>query len=158
LIAACTSFDVRVAHDPAVDPASFASWSWLPEDLCVPADQRLPDRHLERNLTGQVERILAAKGYARVPPDRADLYVNYRLPTDERENFNMPYKYRYDIVWARPERGSLDSYERGTLLIDVVDAHTKSLVWRGTGSSRLLTHASYEKRAGRLQDVIDQIL
>jgi hypothetical protein len=153
LAVACTQFDVRVDRDPAFDLAQKPSWAWLPPELMAPADQRLPDRHLERKLATTVGSVLQTKGYRE--SDRPELFVNYRLTTDAHTDVDV--RPGYGLGWWA-YRESTDRYDVGTLFLDVVDARTRTLVWRGTASARLLSHASYEKRARRTEEVVRQLL
>jgi hypothetical protein len=153
--AACTQFEVRTAGDPGFDVAGHPSWGWLPLDLSAPADQRLPDRHLERKLVTTVGRVLQEKGY-REDATAPELFVNYRLSSRDHTDVELVPGYG---IGAWTQRHSWDdTYERGTLRIDVIDAGTRTLVWRGTASARLLDHASYEKRAKRTEEVVRQVL
>src|SRR5262249_4721537 len=124
-LAACTSFQIRVAHDPSVDPSAFRSWSWLPAALMTPADQWLPDQYFDRRVRQQVAQILDDKGYQEEAADRAGFYVNYRLITDDVTGADRPYGYAYGFAWVRADRITPDSYQRGTFIIDIVDASTK---------------------------------
>jgi hypothetical protein len=153
--AACSQFDVRVDRDPSFDVARKASWAWLPSELMAPADQTLPDRSIERKLVGTVENLLHAKGYRR-SDDAPELFVNYRLTTDARTDLDIVPG--YGLGWWANRHAEYDTYDRGTLILDVVDARTRTLVWRSRASSRLLTHASYEKRIRRTQDVVRELL
>ena len=156
MLAGCSSFHVQVDRDPSADIARWRTWSWLPTALQAPSDQRLPDRYFERKLESTVERELASKGYVAASSD-PDFFVNYRLTTADRVSYQMPTGYGIDW-WVQAHHASMDSYERGTLFIDVIDARTRTLVWRGTASARLLTSASLEKRAQRTEDVVEHIL
>jgi hypothetical protein len=154
---ACTQFDVRVARDPAVDLTRSRSWAWLPADLVAPADQQLPDRYFERKLTATVDRVLSAKGFEQSAEKLPDLFINYRLTTSDRTDVDLPSGYGLGW-WAHDYRVHVDRYDVGTLILDVIDARTRTLVWRGTAAARLLPHASLEKRARRTEEVVEQIL
>jgi hypothetical protein len=158
MLAGCTKFDIKVAHDPAVDPSRFRTWAWLPPALMMPADQWLPDQYYDRRVRAEIEQILGDKRYAEVAADQADLFVNYRLITDDRTGMERPYAYSDGYVWVRPYRVTDVSYQRGTFIIDVLDAHTKTLIWRGTASAGLIPTASLETHTKRLKEVVSQIL
>jgi len=155
---ACSQFNVHTNRDPSVDLTRFRSWDWLPGDLLEPADQRLPDRYLDRKLRDAADRVLRAKGYVRAAGESPDFFLNYRLTTADRSSSQPPYRYGLGTWWPERELRSRDSYDVGTLLLDVVSPQTRALVWRGTASARLLPHASLEKSARRTESVVEHVL
>ena len=157
LAVACSQFDVHTYRDPSADVTQFRSWDWLPEELLAPADQRLPDRYLDRKLR-DAERVLRAKGYVRAAGASPDFFLNYRLTTVDRTSPQPPYRYGLGAWWPEREARARDSHDVGTLLLDVVSAQTRALVWRGTASARLLPHASLEKSARRTELVVEHVL
>ena len=157
-LAACSQFDVHTHHDPSMDVTRFRSWDWLPPELLEPADQRVNDRYLDRKLRDAAERVLAAKGYVRAAGTSPDFFLNYRLTTADRSASQPPYRYGLGTWWPERELRSRDSYDVGTLLLDVVSPQTRALVWRGTASARLLPHASLEKSARRTELVVEHVL
>jgi hypothetical protein len=157
-LAACSQFNVHANRDPSVDVTRFRTWDWLPPELLEPADQRLPDRYLDRKLRDAADRVLRAKGYERVAGKSPDFFLNYRLTTNDRSSSQPPYRYGLGTWWPERELRSRDSYDVGTLLLDVVSAQTRALVWRGSASARLLPHASLEKSARRTELVVEHVL
>ena len=154
----CTRFDVHVNRDPSVDLTRLRSWAWLPADLQEPADQRLLDRYLDRKLRATADRVLREKGVVPANGGTPDFFLNYRLTSNDRSSSAPPYRYGLGGWWSEAEARSRDSYAVGTLLLDVVLPQTRSLVWRGTASARLVPHASLEKSANRVELVVERIL
>ena len=157
-IVACSQFNVHVDRDPAVDVTRFHSWAWLPPEMLEPADQRMLDRYLDKKLRGAVERVLREKGYVPAVGEPPDMFVNYRLTTNDRSSRQPPYAYQLGSWWTHAEARSRDTYDEGTLILDVILPQTRTLVWRGTASARLLPHASLEKSTRRTEQVVEQIL
>ena len=152
---ACTKFEINVDRDPAFDVARQSTWDWVPIKLLGPIDQRLPDPYLGKKLVRTVTSVLEAKGY-RESPDNPDLWVNYRLLTDTHTDLDaVP---AYGLGWWSNIHADWDTYERGSLVLDIIDVKTRALVWRGIASARLLSHASYEKRSERTEEVARKLL
>jgi hypothetical protein len=152
--AACSQFDVRVERDPAADFGGFRSWAWLPVNLQAPMDQQLPDRYFERKLVEAVDRVLGAKGYVESADGAApDFFINYRLL--QQVTTDLQIEPGYGIGWWGVTR---DTYDAGTLVLDVVDARKSALVFRGTAAARLVPQASLERRAKRVEEAVEQIL
>ena len=124
--------------EPAVDFAEYRTFAWDRADAMPVSDTRL-----ERNpmftdhMYGAVERQLAARGIeltdAAAPPD---LLVHYhasvinRLAVERRGP--APSACATETCNDRVE-----DFEQCTLVLDVVDARTRQLVWRGWSEHRL---------------------
>src|SRR6185369_7177396 len=108
-----------------------------------------------KKLVRTVTSVLEGKGYRESPAD-PDLWVNYRLLTDTHTDLDaVP---AYSLGWWSNVHADWDTYERGSLVLDIIDVKTRALVWRGIASARLLSHASYEKRAERVEEVAQKLL
>jgi hypothetical protein len=55
--------------------------------------------------------------------------------------------------------GQVDVYQynEGTLIVDIVDAKTNQLVWRGTATKTIDESASPEQREANLKEVVSRI-
>jgi hypothetical protein len=156
----CSRFSVQADADPNVDFARFATFAWMPPDEAPPMDQRLQDRAIERRVQSGVEAGLRARGYQPATGGTPDLWVTYRLISESRSSRGIPAGYGgYQLGWwagGRIQR--TENYERGTLIVDVIDAKDDELVWRGSASARLLPHISFEKRAKRATEAVEKIM
>lgn len=156
----CSQFTVRTERDPEADFSRYRSFGWLPIAQAPPMDQDTRDRALTKRIYEAVQSQLESKGYAAAASDGADLLVTFRvLMTD---GYEEPH-YAYSMPWRRGMyrdtlHASADSYERGSLIVDVIDRRANELVWRGSASARLLASASYEKKVSRVDAAVTQIL
>jgi hypothetical protein len=157
LLAGCSRYELRIQPDPSVDVTRFRTWAWLPGELCEPADQRLPDRYIDRKLREAAARVLRKRGYEPAGDGTPDFWLNYRLTSDDASRYYVPRGYGL-AQWSRWDRAGVDTYDEGTLILDAIEVAPRELVWRGSASARLLPHISLEKRAERVEDVIEKIL
>jgi hypothetical protein len=114
----------------------------------------------EARIRGAVERELTQKGYRVTEPAGADLYVGYILSFERRYENPAPeagYANQWGYVVSVPRPGGYDS-EQGTLVIDVADPHDDGLVWRGSGSGRVLRRPSPEQSTRGIEDAVSEIL
>jgi Domain of unknown function (DUF4136) len=85
-----------------------------------------------------VETELASKGKQKVDSN-PDMYVILHAIYDQQATFNTTgYGYGYGPYW-RGGGGGLSTtteykYTIGTMIVDIYDAKTKQLIWRGSGS------------------------
>lgn len=92
------------------------------------------DRRIER----QLEASLRAKGF--VADERPDFRVTFNTVTKTRTELNHfgppPYR-RFPYHGYGGRYLDFQEYEEGTFVIDIIDAKTKQLVWRGAYARRL---------------------
>jgi hypothetical protein len=104
-------------------------------------DNSITNRELRTDLT----RAFQGKGYV-LNQDAPDFVVAYYAGTKEKMDttYWQPepwYRYRYwgRPGWAWPWYGApiaeVQQYTQGSVIVDVVDAKTKQLVWRGQGTA-----------------------
>lgn len=123
--------------EPGVDFVRFATYDWGPADALPVSDQRLRENpFFVDDVHGAIDTELNRHGLVRAVTERADLMVHYHAAITERvEVTSRPGSYR-DCVGdnCRPD---VNTYDAGTLVIDIVDASTRELVWRGWAEHRL---------------------
>jgi len=124
---------VTFDYDHDADFSSYRTYAWVePEKL--PADSLI-----RRNIVSEIDQQLAAKGLTKTDtnPDLHVLAVGGA--TDETVVDTDEYGYGYGPGWyygGAPMNAStgIVRYTRGTLVVDLSDARTKKLVWRGTAT------------------------
>jgi len=131
VLTACATMNIGAYRDGQIDFGRYHSWRWAAADALPVGDARLDHNAFFRDrLEGAVDRELAARGLTQAFTGTADLAVHFHINVAQR----------FDASAMEAERGSciaLDcrprvvSYEAGTLVLDVVDARTDRLVWRG---------------------------
>ncbi len=141
LLAACSSVSVRTQYDANRDFTRYQTFVWAPEPT-GPGSFGSPQ--FRARLEQAVERTLEAKGLRRAPPGtEPDVRLTYHArQRTERDvwvsswgNGVVP---TLDSDWGYPGYGwdeppmDVRDYEVGTLVLEVIDARTGRLVWRGT--------------------------
>jgi hypothetical protein len=118
--------------DRHLDVARYARYDWGPADRMPAGDPRL-DRNpfFNDRVQGAIERQLAAKGLILVADasERPDLIIHYHASITERIEVN-----RVEQTYGpSPEHGRAEivRFEAGTLIVDMIDAATGRLIWRG---------------------------
>lgn len=138
--------DLRSDYDRNVDFSQYKTFGFFDpaqRSNKGPGYDTLIDQRLEEAITREME----ARGYTR--SDSPDLNINYSVVTQEvQEVRSAPsarpvypyygYRGRYYDPW--PSYGYdtwVVDYEKGSLLIDLVDAKSNQLVWEGAGEGRV---------------------
>lgn len=119
------------------------------------------DPMLVNSISNQALRVnvtdaFIARGYA-LSPDSADFTVAYYASTRERLDITMwDYGYRRRwIGWGGVETVATP-YTEGTVIVDVVDAKTNDLLWRGRGTARTSDHPTEFQRY--LRDAVTAVV
>lgn len=138
---------VYVNYDPEYDAAKIRSFAWKDsgENTVASANPLLHSR-----IMNGIEYYLTLAGWQE--DDAApSVYVTYHASTEKEVVLDTShYGYGYPGAW--PYYGSaypsvaygtstttMRTYEKGTLIVDVWDAATSKLVWRGTAPDITLT-------------------
>lgn len=154
-LSACSvRYDVRTDFDPEADFARFHSYAFAPRPKQDTPDI-LDNSLVRKRLDALFARHLTARGLrAAADPAAADLTVRYWIAARERTDvssipsaapFLGPYPYRgpypfWGARWAPMyDDVIVQHYTEGTLVLDLVDAKSESLVWRAYVVGRIST-------------------
>ena len=120
-----------------LDFARYRTYDWAPADGLPRTDERLrANPFFVDDVHGAIDTELNRRGLVRATAERADLLVHYHAAVNERlEVTTRPGLFR-DCL-GDDCRSEVTTYEAGTLVVDLVDASTQRLVWRGWAEHRL---------------------
>lgn len=125
----CASFAVNADFDPTIDFGTYRTFAWGPRDALPTGDPRFDNNPFFDNRTrAEVEAQLVDRGYAMALQAQADLLVHYHIVIRERVDM---YSVDRDMGYQTGTDTAMREYEEGTLMIDLVDARTKRVIWRG---------------------------
>jgi hypothetical protein len=130
-LAGCATMNVSSHVERSINFAQFHTYDWGPADALPTGDPRLDDNPFFHDyLQGAVERELASKGLARSASGAPDLLIHYHANVTRR--FSVAGVDReYGPCTGDDCQPRLTEYQAGTLVVDIVDAHTNTVVWRG---------------------------
>jgi hypothetical protein len=132
VVAGCATLSVSSHIEPGVDLAQYHTFDWGPADALPTSDARLnEDPAFNDWVQGAVERGLARKGIALTESEaEPDLRIHYHANITERidvDRLDQDYGFCTGEGCLPPVR----TYEAGTLVIDIIDARTNRVIWRG---------------------------
>lgn len=114
-----------------LDITKYHTYDWGPADAFPTGDLRLDSNPVfQDQVQGAVERHLAGRGLERSASGDPDLLVHYHANISERIDVNRTER-EYGYCQGVDCDAWVIQYEAGTLVIDIVDARTKRLIWRG---------------------------
>ena len=164
-VASCgPSYDVRTMASPDARFAGMTTFRLLPVPPARDGrahdgayDPMVNNSIANRALRSAIADVLVDRGYSEVS-GRADFEVAvYASARDRLDVTTWDYGYPYwpRRPWNTPaERAT--QYTEGTVVVDVVTPITRELLWRGTGSTRLIEEPTADTR--ELQSVARAIM
>jgi hypothetical protein len=150
LLTGCSSVSTDYDFDATADFSKYRSFQWIPasaERVANPAElSQLQDRRIR----DAVQKNLAEKG---ISPAAAnpDLIVAYSTRIDPKtevidDGYHGYGYWGYRGSYYRPSSMQVYQYEEGTLIVDLIDARRKQLVWRGKAVGIVGDYADSENR------------
>ncbi len=155
---------IYVDYDRSIDPSKYETFAWgRPEGPSLHDQSPLMDSRIKN----AIEYHLTEGGLAE-DPKNPDLYVTYYTSVEDEvrlDTTHMGYGYGPGWGWSPYWGGSMGmgsstttmtKYKRGTLIIDVWDAKTKKLIWRG--SAQGVVKENPAKAAKQIDKAITKIV
>jgi hypothetical protein len=137
-IGGCATMRVSSHTERGLSWSHYRTFDWGPADSLPAGDPRFEaDPYFQDRVQGAIEKQMAASGFARTAPAaQPDLLVHYHATIAERIDVDEIDRDHGYCVTAdcRPR---VTRYEAGTLVVDIVDARTSRLIWRGWAQDSL---------------------
>jgi hypothetical protein len=162
-----TGAQVQVDYDQKADFRAFRSYAWAP---MTAEEQQEKSRNslTHERIQSAIDAHLAARGFQKVGEDQADFLVTHTVALESRtqvQTTQMSVGYgRYGtrggigVGYGMPLESTSYQYKVGTLIIDIIDARQKRLVWRGSGERILSEDLSPEKRTEVINTTVNEVL
>jgi hypothetical protein len=149
-LSACATMNVSSHVARGQDFTTYQTWEWAPPDPLPETDPRLDTAFVRDHLQGAVEKEFARRHVDRLTTGTPDLLVHYHANISPK------------IDASRADPGSGACYDEdclvrvlenevGTIMVDVVDARSGRLVWRGWAQTNV---EGVLDNPGRLEDRI----
>jgi hypothetical protein len=155
-IVVAQKLEVKTNHDPDADFSAIKTYAWLPPAPVIKntsdavSNPTLSQEALGPSIVAAVDKQLAARGL--VPADRV--------------GFNQTYLgeyYGYVTGWGSPiapglaPSTSMTVYEKGAVVIDIVQRASKRAIWRGSVVTRVHQERTLDERIARINDGVERI-
>jgi hypothetical protein len=170
-LAGCSPLSVVSDYDTAVPFGSYRSYRWASDGKSVPdGDLFAGNPLIYKRVRSSVDRELQAKGFLLRETGPVDFTVATHAGTRERVavttapafsfSYGRGYHRRghgyYSAIWYDPFASyqSLTYYEEETLFIDIFDANTGEMAWRGVASGIM---RSFDTTGGTRRDLDEAV-
>ncbi len=137
---------VTVQFDQAADFSKYRTFA-IRDGQLNSKNPLLNSELVKKRIESDIERYLTAKGLTEAPSGPSDLNVRYHFGAARKTEVET-----YPAGWyGWGTRVVRVPYSEGTLVIDLRDPATKSLVWRGIASEE---KSDASKIEGKLDDMV----
>ncbi len=177
-ITGCYPMQVRTDFDPQVPFAQLRSYNWIDRESVTGGGPAIDSPLLERRVRNAVDSVLANRGYREVSSDAdPDFRVTFSVVAEEIvvvDGYGGYYPYAgsygrhgfghhgfgYSPYFYDPYYGGgyTRTYVQSTLVLDIVDAETGDLVWRGWADKQLDGNPKPDEVRNYVHEAVEKIL
>ena len=124
--------NVKFDYDHSTDFSKYKSFMWIREP------ETTKDPFMKQRIMDSVNMQLMAKGLQMVNSN-ADLAVAVNVATQEKKTLNTFYDGFGGFAWGMggATTTTVETYEEGTMVVDLFDAKMKKIVWRGVATKEI---------------------
>jgi hypothetical protein len=165
LAAGCSSIQTMTEKSSDADFDAYTTWDWYPGGSKKTGDPRIDlAENMHEFIRAAIERDLAGRGYKR-NIDSPELYVDYHVTIQDEVNsqvINNHYDEAFYPEYQLDLPGIQDTYQyswtQGALLILVLDADSKKLVWRGLAQTDVNTQGPRKEAREKLDKAVEKLI
>lgn len=153
----CSTISVNYDYDHDINWTKYNSYAWLTSPEAVganPASNQLSGGLLDKRIHEAVSIEMTARNISQ--SDSPDLLLKYHLGTEEKVQVtDWGYSYS-NYYWGYGGRQvDVYQYTQGTLVLDFIDAESKTLVWRGSATG---TVDGAQRSPAEMQERINKVI
>jgi len=159
IVAGCSSLTVKTDYDQNADFKSLKSYRWAKDSEINPDDELQKNPLVQKRIMAGVDKVLSQKGFSLNETGDVDFVVMVHAGIKEKMQVtDWGNRGWYDPWWG-PYGGRVDvsHYEEGTLVVDVVHAADKDLIWRGLGT-KVIGNVDPDEQEERAYNLVSQIM
>jgi hypothetical protein len=159
--AGCSSISVNYDYDPGADFTTYKTFAWItqPTNISGNAQQAQAQSSLVgKRIMHSVTGVLAEKGLTEDDNDPQLLLAYHTGVQDKVQVTDWGYGYGPYDGWYGGGGVDVYNYQEGTLILDLVDAQSKQLVWRGTAQGVLESNPDPETMQRKIDNVVGRML
>jgi hypothetical protein len=154
VLASCSSVRVNSDYDTKTNFSNYKTFAYFKAGI----DKASISDIDKKRILFAIDETLTSKGFTK--SETPDILIS--IFTKETERVDVYNNAGFGWGWGGPFSGfgvgfsNVYSSPEGTLIIDILDAKTKELIWQGQGSGYLTTDV--EKKDARVKEFVTKIL
>jgi len=159
--AGCSGMNVFSDFDPTAveEMKAYRTYSWLPAPQ---GKKRSADQLVSKRIMMVMDEALSKKGYERAQTSAPDFLIGWHGAIDKKLQYSTVNTY-YGYGWGYwggvgATQTYATEYHEGSLIIDIVDAKSNELVWRGVAQAEVYPQSDTEYRNQQIESAVNKIL
>lgn len=162
-LVACATMTIETEHEPGTDFSALKTYAWMPRPPRDTIASRFDEASVEKRVREAVDAGLAAKGYRKTGADADFLLAYHAALATKMSSRTIRERYGYTggfgaSAGRTQAQAHLYEYDEGSLLLDVVEAQTRRLLWRGSVRTKIDSQASRERNAAKVDEAVRLLL
>ena len=148
---------IRVDFDHGTHFSRYRTYRWVDSGGPPAQGVLFPNELMRERIAGLIEEALAARGFKRVATG-GDVLINYGIQVTEHPEFITFYDGGPGWGWGWGSGFSTTTVQtiyEGTLVVDMVDANQKKLVFQGTSTQTISSRP--ERNTRKLAKAVNEI-
>lgn len=162
----CSTVQVAQDYDPAKTFSHLRTYNWQSKIQEKMGDPRVDNPLIDTRIRTAVDRSLMGKNYLKASNGAPDFYVAYQFVIHRKiESDSL----RTGVGFGLGSYGhfggigigtgsDISEYDEGMLIIDIIDAKSGDLFWRGTGTRHVYLQSDPEKTTRNVNETVDKIM
>lgn len=152
--AGCAPVRVNASLERGMAFTNYTSYTWAADDQFNTGDPRLDNNEFfQHRLQATADAVLEQRGLEKVSATSAQLMIHYHANISQRIDVNG-----LDRSYGYCEDCHSSIYDAGTITLDLVDAKTNKLVWRGWSEGSLEGIDNQPMIESRIDEAVKKIL
>ncbi len=158
-VPACASPKIGYDYDHSASFSAYHTYEWMASKQESTGDKRLDNSLVDARIRTAIGAHLRSKGYTAPIGGSPDFYVAYHVGVTDMIKESSTQRYIGDRAHGTYTTiRDVDSYKEGTLLIDIVDAASKQLVWQASALAEVDPGMTPEERDERIGGIVRAML
>ena len=150
----CSTISVQHDYDTHFDYGTLKTFAWLPPSQKAKNKRAFLTKRVELATNNELQ----AKGYS-IDTRQPDFLIAMHSGTKDRvevTNYGYAYPGRWGYWGGR--RVDVYHYKEGTIILDIIDARSKELIWRGSATGDVNFNTTPEQRDQEVAKAVAKIL
>ena len=162
-LSACSTMTIESNHDASADFSNLKTYAWVSREKRDPILTRINDEFVESRVQQAVNDQLATKGYQMQTSGTPDFLVSYYASLRTKLRVTTDYEgYREPSESLSGSSGRTRTraydFDQGLLVLDIVDADTNELMWRGRAKDAVALSWSQQKKTAKITEAVQKML
>jgi len=156
---ACASPKVGYDYDLSTNFSTYHTYAWVPGTQEATGDKRLDNSLVDTRIRTTISAHFNSKGYTAPADGTPDFYVAYHVGVKDMMKETTARNYIGDRAYGTVTTvRDVQPYKEGALLIDIIDAASKKVVWQASALAEIDPGMTPEERDVRINGVVQAML